>query len=90
MSKIRQSLREKTEVLIQIKNHYGVDRYYPLCENGWAFRSIAGSVTLTKQNLSDIKKLGFRIKVVTNNYSDDDIFKVVTKVVTNDYSDDDI
>ena len=52
----------KTILLVEFKNVYGVERIYPICDNAKLFASIAGTKTLSEENLRAAQKLGFRIE----------------------------
>lgn len=49
------------EILITAKNVYGERKYYPVCEKAKTFAKIAGSITLTRRVLFEIKELGFKV-----------------------------
>lgn len=49
------------EIRIEVRNVYGVVKYYPMCERAKLFAGIAGTVTLTPQALGKIRSLGFTI-----------------------------
>jgi hypothetical protein len=51
------------EIIVQIKNVYGEEKIYPVCEKAQAFAAIAGTRTLTHQTIRQVKKLGYRIQV---------------------------
>ena len=51
------------EIKIQVKNVYGIEKFYPKCEQSQLFADIAGTVTLMPQVLQKIEKLGFLINV---------------------------
>lgn len=48
-------------VEVAIKNVYGVDKIYPVCENGKVFAQIAGTKTLTTDTIAKIRKLGYTV-----------------------------
>ena len=52
----------KNILLVEFKNVYGVERIYPICDNAKLFASIAGTKTLSEENLQSAQKLGFRIE----------------------------
>lgn len=54
-------------ITIQIKNNYGKDVAYPVCEKGKEFCKIAGTKTITKEMAESIEKLGFTIQVQQQN-----------------------
>ena len=51
------------EITVQIKNVWGQERIYPICEKGKIFSTISGSECLSRFAIESIKKLGFEIKV---------------------------
>ena len=50
------------KLIVQIKNIYGVDRIYPVCEKSKIFSRIAGLKTLQQPVIDEIKKLGYKIE----------------------------
>ena len=52
-------------IIIQIKNVYGNETVYPICERAKLFARIAGTRTLTSATLRDVKALGYEIRVST-------------------------
>jgi hypothetical protein len=52
-------------IIIQIKNVYGNETVYPICEKAKLFARIAGTRTLTSATLRDVKALGYEIRVST-------------------------
>lgn len=51
------------KVIVQIKNVYGEEKIYPVCESAKAFAAIAGTRTLTLQTMTQIKRLGYSVEV---------------------------
>jgi hypothetical protein len=51
------------EIRIEVRNVYGVVKYYPMCDRSKLFAGIAGTVTLTPQALEKIRSLGVTIKL---------------------------
>jgi hypothetical protein len=47
------------ELIVKIRNNYGVEAIYPTCEVGEAFCRIAGTKTLTDQTRLIMKQLGY-------------------------------
>ena len=47
---------------VEVKDVYGVTKYYPICEQAQLFADIAGTKTLTVQVIKKIEALGFSIK----------------------------
>jgi len=50
------------KLIVQIKNIYGVQRVYPICEKSKIFSRIAGLKTLQQSTIDEIKKLGYKIE----------------------------
>ena len=50
-------------ILVTIKNNYGTEAIYPVCEKGIAFASLAGKKTLSRNDIALIKSLGFSVEV---------------------------
>ena len=49
---------------VRIKNVYGTEKIYPVCDKARAFAGIAGQLTLTHNTIKGIKELGYRVVVV--------------------------
>lgn len=52
---------EKLEISVKIKNVYGVEKIYPLCDKAKYFAAIAGTATLTENSIYFIQNLGYKI-----------------------------
>lgn len=52
------------EIQIELKNIYGENKFYPICEKSKVFADLLEQKTLTKKDLEQIKKLGFEITLV--------------------------
>ncbi|RKZ70510.1 MAG: hypothetical protein DRQ48_00860 [Gammaproteobacteria bacterium] len=50
-------------IQVQIKNVYGSEMVYPVCDNAKLFAEMVGRKTLTARDISSIKKLGYTITV---------------------------
>ena len=50
-------------ITVQIKNVYGNETIYPVCEKAKAFANIAGTRTLTRHVIEQVKQMGFSITV---------------------------
>ena len=50
---------------VEVKDVYGVLKYYPLCEKAQLFADIAGTKTLTLQAIKKIEALGYSISATT-------------------------
>jgi hypothetical protein len=48
-------------VEIEIKNIYGVEKYYPKCDKAKLFTKMLGQSTLTERDVSVIKQLGYEV-----------------------------
>ena len=51
------------EITIEIKNVYGEDKAYPVCDKAKLFTDIAGTRTLRPADLNYIQQLGYKITV---------------------------
>jgi hypothetical protein len=49
-------------VEVEVKDVYGVAKYYPMCEKARLFADIAGTKTLTVEVIKKIETLGYSIK----------------------------
>ena len=54
---------ETIEIVVHIKNVYGVDKVYPACKKAHLFSDIAGTTTLRPSDLKAIQALGYSIRV---------------------------
>lgn len=54
-------------IVIKIKNVYGENKAYPVCEHAKILAEIAGTRTLTTENLKRIERLGLEIIVEQDN-----------------------
>lgn len=50
-------------ITIEIKNNFGNEAIYPVCEKANIFTDLLKQKTLTRNDLSKIKSLGFEIVV---------------------------
>ena len=50
-------------ITVQVKNVYGNELIYPVCEQARLFADIAGTKTLSRTVVSQIKRLGYTIQV---------------------------
>lgn len=53
------------KIRVKVKNVYGNEMIYPVCEKGKLFCEISGTKTLTRHIIDKIKKLGYEIDVMT-------------------------
>lgn len=51
-------------IKVRIKNIYGNDLIYPVCDKAKYFAAIAKKKTFSKDDIQNIKKLGFEVNVV--------------------------
>lgn len=56
-------------ITVKIKNNYGADHVYPVCQKAQDFAKIAGTKTLTPYVLKLIKSLGFEIRMQADSHS---------------------
>jgi|TARA_R110000822_G_C14888043_1_gene447380 hypothetical protein len=49
------------DLTVKIKNVYGVDRIYPVCDKAQLFARISGNKTLLPVDIELIKKLGYNL-----------------------------
>ena len=52
------------QIQVRIKQVYGRDTIYPVCEKAAAFARLAGQTTLTGREIALIKSLGYSVAVV--------------------------
>ena len=50
-------------ITVEIKNVYGNETIYPVCDSAKTFAAIAGTKTLTRHALSLIKGMGYAVNV---------------------------
>jgi N-glycosylase/DNA lyase len=51
------------KIVVQIKHVYGNELIYPVCEQARLFADIAGTKTLSKTIVAQIKRLGYAVEV---------------------------
>ena len=56
------TVRIKT-ITVQVREVYGVEAIYPVCNSAFLFAQIAGTKTLTRRTIALIKQLGYTIDV---------------------------
>lgn len=56
------------EITIKIKNVYGNETIYPVCDKSKIFAEMLGQKTLTRRDLQSISKLGFKISLEPQNF----------------------
>jgi hypothetical protein len=52
------------EITIEIKDVYGKQMFYPMCEAAKVFAALAGTRSLTEGTIRKIIKLGYKINTV--------------------------
>jgi len=50
-----------TNLIVEKKNVYGVERVYPICNKAKIFAAISGNKTLLPEVIEQIKKLGYNL-----------------------------
>lgn len=50
-------------IVVQIREVYGIERVYPVCEAATTFAQMKGQRTLTQRDIDHIKQLGYRVAV---------------------------
>lgn len=50
------------KITVRIKNVFGVDRIYPVCDTARKFTELTGNKTLLPADIERIKSLGFEIE----------------------------
>jgi hypothetical protein len=53
-------------IQVIIKNVYGEEKVYPVCDKAKVFAELLKQTTLTYRDIQTIKKLGYEVEVVTN------------------------
>jgi len=57
------------KIVVKIKDVYGKNTVYPVCDKAKLFASIAGTATLTHNTLCYIERLGYEIAVQVPTYN---------------------
>jgi len=52
-------------IKVEIKHVYGVERFYPVCENAKRFALLTNSKTFNRDILSIIKNIGIDVELIT-------------------------
>lgn len=55
---------ECPKIEVQIKNVYGEEKIYPVCDKAKVFCAMLQQKTLTKPDIDKIKQLGFRVFLI--------------------------
>lgn len=50
-------------ITVKIVSAYGIERIYPVCEKAFLFTRIAKTSTLSSEQITHIKTLGYTVKV---------------------------
>jgi hypothetical protein len=50
------------EIVIEVRDVYGHEKYYPACDASKIFAKLTRTITLTPAAINDIKKLGYEVK----------------------------
>ena len=56
-------MKNKMMITVKIRNVYGNERIYPVCEKAQLFARMVGAQTLTREVLAKIKELGYSVEV---------------------------
>lgn len=59
------TLESKLTLTVEIKNVYGSEKIYPICNIAKGFASLLNQTTLTRADITKIKSLGYQINVST-------------------------
>ena len=59
-------MNEELVILVQLGHQYGQEVIHPACEKSELFCQIAGTRTLTRKLVQQIKQLGYRVEVQQN------------------------
>lgn len=51
------------EITVRIKNVYGNELIYPVCQQALSFAAIAGTKTLSRNDIAHIRDIGFTVNV---------------------------
>ena len=51
-------------IKVSIKNVYGSDIIYPICDTAKEFASIAGTKSLASRTIKSIRRLGYSVEVI--------------------------
>ena len=53
------------EIKVSIKNVYGIERIYPQCKISQSFSSLMRKRTFDREEIQEIKSMGYEIQVIT-------------------------
>ena len=54
---------ESWTIVIEVRNVYGENKMYPVCDKAKAFAAIAGTKTLTAATIGHADALGFSVRI---------------------------
>ena len=57
------------DITVKIKNVYGVDLIYPVCDKALLLSKLIGKKTFSASDIDTIKKLGFSVKLLALEYN---------------------
>jgi len=57
-----QKREDKMQLTVEIKSVYGVERIYAVCNNAKLITKLKQSKTLSKEDISILRELGYRIE----------------------------
>ena len=52
----------KMQLIVEVKNIYGVERIYAVCNNAKLITKLKQSKTLNKEDISILRELGYKIE----------------------------
>ena len=50
------------QLIVEVKNIYGVERIYAVCNNAKLITKLKNSKTLSKEDISILRELGYKIE----------------------------
>jgi hypothetical protein len=59
----------ENQIIVEVKNNYGKETFYPICSKAVLFARLTGCKTLTIDSLKTIKSLGYEVAVQQKQYS---------------------
>tara|TARA_R100001377_G_scaffold20161_1_gene10599 strand:+ start:382 stop:573 length:192 start_codon:yes stop_codon:yes gene_type:complete len=54
---------KQMNITVKVKNNWGREDIYPVCQSAKSFARIAGTTTITKDAIELIKQLGYKVQV---------------------------
>ena len=64
-----EGVRVSMVIQVRVKNVYGNETIYPVCDKAKTFAAMVKQSTLTRTDIKHIKALGFAVEVVTDKVS---------------------